>query len=57
MEKVYTRDIYGKTLLELGKKHQDLVVLDADLSGSTRTIFSVENFLRDFLILVLLNKT
>ena len=44
MEKVYARDIYGKTLLELGKKHQDLVVLDADLSGSTRTIFFGREF-------------
>jgi len=44
MEKVYTRDIYGQTLLELGKKHKDLVVLDADLSGSTRTIFFGREF-------------
>ncbi len=32
-----TRDAYGETLLELGKKHQNIVVLDADLSGSTKT--------------------
>jgi transketolase len=32
-----TRDAYGKTLVELGKKNKDIVVLDADLSGSTRT--------------------
>lgn len=32
-----TRDAYGETLLELGKKRQDIVVLDADLSGSTKT--------------------
>ena len=44
MEKLYTRDIYGKTLLELGKKHKDLVVLDADLSGSTRTAFFGREF-------------
>jgi len=44
MEKVYTRDVYGQTLLELGKKHQDLVVLDADLSGSTRTVFFSREF-------------
>ncbi|MCF7874108.1 MAG: transketolase family protein [Candidatus Omnitrophica bacterium] len=37
MDKLYARDIYGKTLIELGKKDPDLVVLDADLSGSTRT--------------------
>jgi transketolase len=37
VDKLYARDIYGKVLIELGKKDPDLVVLDADLSGSTRT--------------------
>lgn len=32
-----TREAYGKTLLELGEKRSDIVVLDADLSGSTKT--------------------
>jgi transketolase len=32
-----TRDAYGETLLELGKKRPDIVALDADLSGSTKT--------------------
>ncbi len=32
-----TRDAYGDALLELGKKRSDIVVLDADLSGSTKT--------------------
>lgn len=32
-----TRDAFGEKLLELGKKIPELVVLDADLSGSTRT--------------------
>lgn len=32
-----TRDAYGKTLVELGKVNKDIVVLDADLSGSTKT--------------------
>jgi len=36
-EKIATRDAYGKVLLEMGGKYPDLVVLDADLSGSTRT--------------------
>jgi transketolase len=36
-EKIATRDAYGKVLLEMGEKYPDLVVLDADLSGSTRT--------------------
>lgn len=37
MELLYQRDIYGKTLVELGKQNRDIVALDADLSGSTRT--------------------
>lgn len=37
------RSIYGKTLLELGKKDKNIVVLDADLSCSTQTkIFAKE---------------
>jgi transketolase len=38
MEQLYARDIYGKTLVELGKDNLDIVVADADLCGSTRTI-------------------
>jgi len=37
MEKVSLRDAYGDTLIELGKKDERIVVLDADLSGSTKT--------------------
>jgi len=36
-QKVATRQAYGEALLELGNQHQDIVVLDADLSGSTKT--------------------
>ncbi|MCX6665203.1 MAG: transketolase family protein, partial [Euryarchaeota archaeon] len=32
------RTAYGDTLVKLGKKHPELVVLDADLSKSTKTI-------------------
>jgi transketolase len=32
-----TRDAYGEALLELGRERADIVVLDADLSGSTKT--------------------
>lgn len=37
MSKASTRDSYGKALIDLGKENKDVVVLDADLSGSTRT--------------------
>lgn len=34
---IATRDAYGKTLVELGRENEKIVVLDADLSGSTKT--------------------
>jgi len=34
---VATRDAYGAALAELGKRNEKIVVLDADLSGSTKT--------------------
>ncbi|MBF0169750.1 MAG: transketolase family protein [Nitrospinae bacterium] len=37
VEKKSLRDAYGATLAELGASHPAVVVLDADLSGSTRT--------------------
>lgn len=37
MSKVATRDAYGKALVELGGENKDIVVLDADLSKSTKT--------------------
>jgi transketolase len=37
LEKVATREAYGKALVELGQAHNDVVVLDADLSKSTKT--------------------
>lgn len=36
-KQVATRDAYGDALLELGRERADIVVLDADLSGSTKT--------------------
>ncbi len=41
---LYQRDIYGKTLVELGRKDKNIVVLDADLSGSTRTKFFAKEY-------------
>ena len=37
VKKVATRQSYGEALVELGKEHEDLVVLDADLAGATKT--------------------
>ena len=37
VKKIATRESYGKTLLELGAEMPNLVVLDADLAGSTKT--------------------
>ena len=49
MEKQATRDAYGKALVELGKKHQDVVVLDADLSKSTKTADFAKQFPERFI--------
>ena len=37
MKKVATRDSFGAALVELGEKYDNLVVLDADLAGATKT--------------------
>ncbi len=37
VKKIATRESYGNALAELGKKYGDLVVLDADLAGATKT--------------------
>lgn len=37
MEKQATREAYGKALVELGRLYDNVVVLDADLSKSTKT--------------------
>ena len=38
------RDAYGETLVELGEKYPDIVVLDADLSKSTKTILFAKKY-------------
>ena len=35
---IATRDSYGNALVELGKEHDNLVVLDADLAAATKTV-------------------
>ena len=37
VKKIATRDSYGKALAELGAEFENLVVLDADLAGATKT--------------------
>ena len=37
VKKMATRDGYGKGLVALGAEHPDVVVLDADLAGATKT--------------------
>ena len=43
-EMLYQRDVYGKALVELGKTNESIVVLDADLSSSTRTGLFAKEF-------------
>ena len=44
VKKLATRDGYGKALVELGKAHDNIVVLDADLAGSTKTGMFAKEF-------------
>jgi transketolase len=37
VKKVATRESYGNALVELGKEHENLLVLDADLAAATKT--------------------
>ncbi|MBR3201132.1 MAG: transketolase family protein [Mogibacterium sp.] len=37
IKKIATRESYGNALVELGREHADVVVLDADLAGATKT--------------------
>lgn len=43
VKRIATRDSYGNALVELGREHDNLVVLDADLAAATKTsIFQKE---------------
>ena len=44
IEKKATRQSYGEALLELGKENDNIVVLDADLSGATKTNLFAKEF-------------
>lgn len=47
-EMLYQRDVYGQTLVELGRRDPNILVLDADLSGSTRTCLFAKEFRERF---------
>lgn len=42
--KIATRESYGKGLVELGKEYENVVVLDADLAGATKTGVFMKEF-------------
>lgn len=44
VKRIATRESYGKALVELGKLHENLVVLDADLAGATKTAMFQKEF-------------
>ncbi len=44
MKKIATRESYGKALVELGKEHENVVVLDADVAEATKTAYFREAF-------------
>ena len=41
VQKIATREAYGKALIELGKEHDDLLVFDADLLAPASTARSI----------------
>lgn len=51
MIKKATREAYGEALVELGKINENVVVLDADLSGSTKQVCLKKHFQKDILML------
>jgi len=48
-EEIAPREVYGKTLVELGRENPDIVVLDADLFPSTMTRYFKDAFPERFL--------
>ena len=43
-KKIATRQSYGEALAELGEENKNVVVLDADLSGATKTSIFAKEF-------------
>ncbi|MGD9093111.1 MAG: transketolase family protein, partial [Anaerolineales bacterium] len=43
-ELVPTREAFGQVLVELGREHEQIVVLEADISKSTRTCYFAQEF-------------
>lgn len=43
-KKIATRQSYGEALAEIGEENKDVVVLDADLSGATKTSIFAKKF-------------
>ena len=44
VKKIATRESYGNALAELGAQYPNLVVLDADLAGATKTSVFMKAF-------------
>lgn len=49
MQKIATRQSYGEVLAELGRENPNVVVLDADLSGATKTSIFAKEFPKRFI--------
>ena len=43
-KKIATRQSYGEALGDIGEENKDIVVLDADLSGATKTNIFAKKF-------------
>jgi len=48
MKKANTREAYGQELVKLGGENSDIVVLEADISTSTKTCYFAEKYPRRF---------
>lgn len=44
MKKAFTREAYGEEIVELGKENPKIVVLEADISSSTKTCYFAKEF-------------